>query len=262
MAVVLTTDPAVRCGACALRTQRQFRRLDSSELAARQALKRGHRIVPAGTLIVHHGERSRFVYTLYSGWALRYRESPRCMRQILEVMLPGDIIGLPSAFDNASCMVQALTSVSLCVLDAELLLGSIESNGRFALDLFRARMDDERRTDGRLVMLGQMNGEERVGYLLIETYYRLHQRAMADGGACAFPLRRSDIADAVGLSRVHVMRALRKLRSLGLVRLDGTDLFIADLKKLAAHVGFDPSQGRGRGCSSEPARVTMFVACR
>jgi DNA-binding GntR family transcriptional regulator len=61
---------------------------------------------------------------------------------------------------------------------------------------------------------------------------------MTNGVACPFPLRRTDIADAVGLSRVHVMRALRELRAQGLMDLRGRDLIIPSVARLAAYTGY------------------------
>jgi len=81
------------------------------------------------------------------------------------------------------------------------------------LGVLKTRLEEGRRTDKRLRLLGRMGAEERVGYVLIETYDRLRQRSMAGVASCPLPLRRTDIADAVGLSRVHVMRVMRELRS-------------------------------------------------
>jgi CRP-like cAMP-binding protein len=89
-------------------------------------------------------------------------------------------------------------------------------------------------------MLGRMSAVERVGYFLVEIYDRLLQRGMAGATSCPLPLRRTDVADAVGLSRIHVMRALRELRSQNLVDIKGRDMIIPDASRLAAHTGYIP----------------------
>ena len=136
--------------------------------------------------------------------------------------------------------VQALTAASFRALDGRQFVALFNSNPKFALSILKTRLDDGRRADKRLTMLGRMSAVERVGYFLVETYDRLLQRGMAGATSCPLPLRRTDVADAVGLSRIHVMRALRELRSQNLVDIKGRDMIIPDASRLAAHTGYSP----------------------
>ena len=151
---------------------------------------------------------------VFEGWAARYHRHRNGSRQILDVALPGDTIALAAVLLGASAhSIQALTPAKFCTLDGRQFVARFESNSRFALGVLKTRLEEGRRTDKRLRLLGRMGAEERVGYVLIETYDRLRQRSMAGVASCPLPLRRTDIADAVGLSRVHVMRVMRELRS-------------------------------------------------
>lgn len=231
----------VRCADCMLRRKRLFRPFSPSELVAVAAMKQQHLVVAAGTDIVRSGERVRICYTLFDGWAARSHELKSGARQILDVVLPGEAIALDSVLLGAGThSVHALTTAALCVLDGKQVVALLENSPIFAADLLRTQLENERRTDARLTMLGRLNGEERVGYFLVETFERLRRRGMADETRCAFPLRRADIADAVGLSKVHAMRALRALRAHGLADVSGGSLTIANPAQLAAHVGFVP----------------------
>jgi CRP-like cAMP-binding protein len=131
-----------------------------------------------------------------------------------------------------------MTPASLCVLDGRKLATLFRTSPSFAIGILRNGLQDAKRADARLAMLGRMSAEERVGYFIVEIYDRLGQRGMTNGVACPFPLRRTDIADAVGLSRVHVMRALRELRAQGLMDLRGRDLIIPSVARLAAYTGY------------------------
>jgi len=239
---------AIRCRDCALRRKPLFREMSQHEVASVEAIKETHVFVPAGADVLRKGERSRHVYTMYEGWALRYHELNSGARQVLDVMLPGDAIGLASVLLSADTHpVRTLTPASLCVLDGAKILDLFETCSGLALSVLRSRLEDERRVDARLIMLGRMNAEERVSYLFLETYHRLRQRGMAQKGICPFLLRRSDTADAVGLSKVHLMRALRELREQQLAVIRGRELIIPDVPKLAARVGFTAQTSeRGR----------------
>lgn len=231
----------VRCIDCTLRRRRLFRPLSGNELAAVQAMKQQHLTVSAGTDVVRSGEPVRICYTLFDGWAARYHQLKSGARQILDVVLPGDAIALDSVLLGAGThSVHALTLASFCALDGRQLVALLESKPAFAADVLRTQLENERRADARLTMLGRLSGEERVGYFLVETFERLRRRGLTDGTRSAFPMRRTDIADAVGLSKVHAMRALRALRADGLADIGGGHLTIADPAQLAAHVGFVP----------------------
>ncbi|HET6234712.1 MAG TPA: Crp/Fnr family transcriptional regulator [Acetobacteraceae bacterium] len=231
--------PATRCRDCELRQLHLFRPMSRRELGRIEAMKRSHLSVPAGTDIVRAGQRGRTVYTMFDGWAARYHRLPAGSRQILDVLLPGDTIALGSVMLGTSAhSVQAMTPASLCVLDGRKLATLFRTSPSFAIGILRNGLQDAKRADARLAMLGRMSAEERVGYFIVEIYDRLGQRGMTNGVACPFPLRRTDIADAVGLSRVHVMRALRELRAQGLMDLRGRDLIIPSVARLAAYTGY------------------------
>jgi CRP-like cAMP-binding protein len=195
--------------------------------------------VPAGADIVIEGERNRGVYVMCDGWAVRYHRLRPGTRQILDVILPGDTIAVAAVVFGASkYSVQALTAASVCLMNGRQIVSLLKTDPGFAFGVLRTRLEQEQRIDARLTMLGRMTAEERVGYFVMETYDRLRRRGMADGARCPFPLRRTDLADAVGLSKVHAMRALRELRSQSLMEIVGRDLIVPDVEKLAGHVGY------------------------
>jgi CRP-like cAMP-binding protein len=195
--------------------------------------------VAAGMDIVSLGERSRGVYIICDGWAVRYQRVRAGTRQILDVLLPGDAVALAAVLTGASrCSVLALTAATVCVLNGQQVTRLLKTDPDFAFSVLRARVDDERRVDARLTMLGRMTAEEKVGYFMVETYDRLRRRGMADVTGCPFPLRRPDLADAVGLSTVHVLRALRTLREKAMMEINGRHLVIPDVARLADHAGY------------------------
>ncbi len=189
--------------------------------------------------IVTLGDRGRGVHIVCDGWAVRYHRLRAGTRQILDVLLPGDSFALASVLTGASqCSVQALTPANVCVLNGRQIVSLLKNDPGFALAVLRAHVEEQRRIDARLTMLGRMSAEEKISYFLIETYDRLRQRGLADATSCPFPLRRADLADAVGLSKVHVLRGLRALRSQAMMEINGRHLVIPDVARLADFAGY------------------------
>lgn len=72
--------------------------------------------------------------------------------------------------------------------------------------------------------VGQRSAFERVAYLLVELFLRLECVGLTDGESCEFPLTQTDLADATGLTAVHVNRTLQELRRAGLIVLQNRTL--------------------------------------
>jgi CRP/FNR family transcriptional regulator len=163
--------------------------------------------------IVQKDEVGGPVYTLFEGWAIRYHRLPGGSRQILDILLPGDTVGLAAAvLGTVRHSVQAITTATLCVLQGRDFSELFAGHPGLAFNILRTRVEEEERMDVRLALLGRRTAEQRVAYLMLETFDRLRQRGMANGGStCPFPLLRRNLADASGLSRVHVARTLESL---------------------------------------------------
>jgi CRP-like cAMP-binding protein len=80
--------------------------------------------------------------------------------------------------------------------------------------------------------VGQRTAYERIAHLLCELYLRLRTVGLTDGTSCHFPLTQVDLADATGLTAVHVNRTLQELRRDGLIELQSKTLTIPDLNAL------------------------------
>ncbi len=195
-----------------------------------QLRKKMIRLRPNQTLI-REGETSNLAYTIHSGWAYRFHEIPKGRRQILRFLLPGDSISLPamtSPGGPAPHGVRAITNVALCVFDArdliELLLESEEQRARLGLELF----DQFNELDRRLTDIGQRSAIGRVACFLLDLEARLRARGLVSDGAFLLPIRQEHLADALGLTHVHVNRTLALLRRLGLIHFERGNMQIRD----------------------------------
>jgi CRP/FNR family transcriptional regulator len=232
----------VPCEQCPLRGKPLFRPFSAAELNFVSELKTDHIVVAPRVDIIQEDEVGGPAYTLFEGWAVRYHRLPQGSRQILDIVLPGDMIGLASALlGTVKHSVQALTPATLCVLSGRTVSDLFTQHPGFALSIMQTRVEEEQRADVRLSLLGRSNAEQRIGYLMLETFDRLRQRGMVDGGStCPFPLQRRDIADAAGMSRVHVARTLERLRERRLATIQDGVLVLLDRARLADLVRYVP----------------------
>ncbi|MEO7952782.1 MAG: cyclic nucleotide-binding domain-containing protein, partial [Polaromonas sp.] len=109
-----------RCSACRLRQTGVFTPVTARELAFIEGFRSGTSVVPAGSTLIREQNPRGKLFTLYSGWAFRYKTLSDGRRQILNYLLPGDLIGLQQEFaDGAMHGIEAVTEVSLCEFPRE-----------------------------------------------------------------------------------------------------------------------------------------------
>ena len=231
---------AVPCSACWLRPRAFFRPLGDAEARFIEQMKSAQITVAPRAQVIEAGEVGGSLYTLYDGWAIRYRmlgETKR--RQILDVVLPGDFVGLEAhVLGLTEHSVQALTSASLCVLRGRRLSELFELHPDWGLSLLRSMVEDQRRADVWRSILGRLDAAERMAYLFLEIFDRLEQRGMAGEQSCRFPLSGQHLADMLGLSRAHVSRVLADFAQRRLARIESGSLRIEERDALAELAGY------------------------
>lgn len=233
----------VPCADCRLRQKPFFRAFTGAELYSVSRLKSSHLSVSAKTDIVEADEVGGALFTLYEGWAFRYRLLPGGGRQIFDLLLPGDLIGLASSLSGTTWhSVQTLTPASLCVLDGYPLADFLARHPELALSLLRWRLEEEQRADQLAALLGRRKPLQRLGHLMLETFDRLQQRELANGTMCPFPLQRRHLADFAGLSMIHLNRTLTQLREEKLAIAEDRTLVIFDRKRLAELSNYQPGR--------------------
>jgi CRP-like cAMP-binding protein len=207
----------VTCFECALRACGLFKPVSRDELASINEMKRDHLTRPAGGEIIVTGHDSAELYTLYSGWAFRFKTLPDGRRQILNFLLPGDLLGLQAAmFDSAQHGIEALTKVELCLLPRRKVWDLFGTMPALAFDVTWLGAREESYVDENLLSVGRRNAAERIAALIIALYKRADALALVTDQTFAFPLSQQHIADALGLSLVHTNKTLARLRRMGM----------------------------------------------
>ena len=223
----------VSCFECALRRSGAFKPVSDMELAFINEMKSDHLVCPPGAEIIAAGQEQVELYTLYSGWAFRFKMLPDGRRQILNIHLPGDLIGLQGAmFEAPSYGVEALTEVQICVLPRRKVWPLFRNMPELSFDVTWLGAREESHVDEGLTSVGRRNAVERIAALIILLYKRLDGLGMVINSAMPFPLTQQHIADMLGLSLVHTNKSLAKLRRLGMFLLTNGMLLLSNPRAL------------------------------
>ena len=216
--------------------------LSDDEIAVVETFKSGHRELSAGADLYAQDEVCDELYTLLDGWVYLYQMLEDGRRQILDFALPGAFLGFqPELSAPAAHSAHCLTDISVCVFPRGTLLELFRAHPELALRMAWITARDGALAREHLTNVGRRSARERVAHLLLELFYRVRRgSAPAGENAVELPLTQEHIADALGLTTVHVNRTLRALREAGLMAMRGGMLRILDPGALAELAGFDP----------------------
>ncbi|MDM0122528.1 Crp/Fnr family transcriptional regulator [Variovorax arabinosiphilus] len=218
-----------------MRGNAAFLPISTEELKAIEAFRIGTRRVEAGGTVIEEHSRSPHLYTLYTGWAFRYKSLSDGRRQILSFLLPGDFIGLQDEFaEGQTHGVEAASDATFCVFERDRLWDLFHAQPKLGYDITWLAAREEKMIDDNLVTTGRRNAGERVAMLLMHLYRRAERVGMVRDGWVPFPFNQQHIADALGLSLVHTNKTLRRLQRMGLHKIDGGWLRILEPHALEA----------------------------
>lgn len=175
-----------------------------------------------------------------SGWAFSYKILPSGARQIVDFQIPGDFLGLRSLlFRTADHNVEPVTPVQASAVKQRDLLAAFSETPRLATAVLWAASRDEAMVVEHLVDIGRRTASERMAHFLLELGARLRLIGMADRRGYLCPLSQYLLADALGLSAVHVNRVLRELREDGLLTFQKGRVIFDDYDGLVDFCAFD-----------------------
>jgi len=200
------------------------------------------------------------LHLIVEGFACRCKLLPDGRRQILGLLLPGDLCDLRVlVLGRLDHSIGALSAVRASVVSPTTLAAAMDHHPRLARALWWLTAVEESITHEWLVNVGYRTAWERVAHLLCEVYWRLEAVGLAHDNQCRFPLTQTELGDAVALSAVHINRTLMGLRRAGLVRLHGGRLELLDRQALQVAGGFDPSylHLQGRAPTAMPEEESM-----
>jgi CRP-like cAMP-binding protein len=178
-------------------------------------------------------------YILQSGWACSFKLLPDGGRQIIAFPLPGDCVGLRSVLLRTSDhSFSALTDIVASSVEASRMMEIFNEHPRLGAAILWAASRDEAMVVEHLVSIGRRTAIERTAYFFLELSERLRLVGLATNKEFACPLNQYVLADALGLSAIHVNRVLRQLRERKLMTFKDRKVTILDMGRLKALAGF------------------------
>lgn len=176
------------------------------------------RPVAADRDLVREGERATDCLLLLDGFACRHKLSEDGTRQIVGFHIPGDFVDLTSLLlGKMDHSVAAVTPVRVAAIAHATLLGWTRSHPDLAHLLWRDTLIEAAIFREWVVNVGRRSAHQRTAHLLCELVARMRTLGLAREDACELPISQVKLADALGLSPVHVDRMIQELRGEGLI---------------------------------------------
>ena len=191
--------------------------------------------------VVRTGDHPTRCCLVIRGFAAVYKLSGDGQRQISAFKIPGDVPDLHSLhLRELDSSIATLTPCRIGFLRHEDLIDLCGRHARVAHALWRNTLIDAAILREWLGNIGQRPAYPRIAHLLCEILVRMGAMGLADGDECDFPITQTELADATGMSPVHVNRTLQELRSLGLIQLRDNRLAVLDRAQLMRAADFNP----------------------
>lgn len=173
------------------------------------------------------------LYRLRSGWACQFRKLTDGRKAIIDIYLPGDVIGLDAVLNTRPTEnVAALTSITLDTMIAEDGLYGLIKHRHTALYVAWLLGQRQRRADRLLTTISSLDARGRLAVMFFDFYHRLRTQKLITSAMYNLPLTQSQIGSYLGLTVVHVSRVLALLRSQQIVNFEKHCVNILDLVQL------------------------------
>ncbi|WP_244423123.1 Crp/Fnr family transcriptional regulator [Bradyrhizobium sp. ORS 375] len=229
-----------------IRRLRSGTELDDLDIAAIRALPVQLRSVAPETPIALENDHPKGCSLIVSGFAYRSKLTETGKRQILSFHIPGDIPDLQSLLlKTMDYDLVTISRATLGFITHADISHLIDSRSAVARALWRETMIDSAVFRAWILNLGVRSASARLAHLLAELRQRLAEVGLVDDNEYQFPLTQSALADALGLSTVHVNRVLQEFRSQRVLDIRKNLVTLFDVKKVVAAGGFDPAYLHG-----------------
>lgn len=218
--------------------------------------------LPSGADIVSDEGGAALFCLLKQGLAYRYIVGRRC-RQIIDVLLPGDFIGLSLSNGSRRCHpVRSLTQIEVAPLDQGAFATLIWRRPALAALLLQLQLDAEYRAELRMMVLGRQRPTARLCYAILDLRERLLERGAPAEEAFWFPMTYRLLGDLIGASRSQTAASLVELRERGWATIKGGRVAVHDLPRMIAACGYVPAD-RCDHASADwvPRRAAFGVSC-
>jgi len=195
--------------------------------------------VDDGETLVHAGDLLGTSTVLLEGIVGRVRDLTDGRRQIIELHVPGDFFDLHAfLLKKLEHNVEALTPIRIATMPHDRLKTITERWPHLSRLLWTSTLLDAAIQREKILSIGRRSAISRLAHLLCELHVRLKVVELTDGDSYKLDLTQAQLADAAGLTQVHVNRTLKELRDQGIVTVRGGCVSIGDWPRLTAIAEF------------------------
>ena len=226
---------------CLVEKFAQYQVLTGAEALFLSMLQSEEQQRPRGAEIITQGRASEHLYVLRWGWAHSYKILGNGQRQVLEFLLPGDFLGMREfAFNEALNYVTLASDSVVCPFPRKRIGEMFEHFPKLSGTLVEISTREQAILVERIVNIGCRSAYQRIAHQMLESLVRLRAVGLTRELVYDLPMSQTVLADALGLSTVHVNRTLRRLREDGLLRTFNGSVEILDLDRLIEAAEFEP----------------------
>lgn len=192
--------------------------------------------------LIREGEDPHVVNLVLEGWAIRHKVLEDGRRQIVAFLIPGDLCDLNVfILKQMDHSIGALTPLRVAQLPRTLFEKIYGDHPRITQALHWDSLVSAAIQREWTVNLGQRTAFERIAHLICEMVFRLRAVGLCHDFLCDFPVTQMDLADATGMTAVHVNRTIQELRAQGLISWKRRELRVPDLNALQRVGLFNPN---------------------
>ncbi|MCG8055317.1 MAG: Crp/Fnr family transcriptional regulator [Candidatus Thiodiazotropha endolucinida] len=236
-----------QCEVCPIRSMALFKRVPEDQLGQTQNHRSSQMTYEAKSHLYHEGETSAHVYTLFSGCVKLYKTLKNGKIQGLRFATPGDFLGFQGDLEGAMHHgAVALTDITVCAFPKDEVYRMICEHKDIASELIMKNAKMMAFCQEHLASTGAKSAVESIAFTLIEFNHRLKQlnktnKLSHDNDPIDLPITQEDLADAVGLTAIHVNRTLKQLKQDNLIACGKGKIQVLNEEKLKLLAHFDPN---------------------
>ena len=214
--------------------------LDDADRKALLSLPFKSTVYEPAKYLVREGSTTTESALIVTGFAFRHKLTADGDRQIVSVHIPGDFVDLEGSLLNvADHNVQTLTRCEIVTIPRKAIVALMDEHPRVGRAMWVDTLIDASIFREWVLNVGRRDARHRIAHLLCEFAKRLEVAGMGNTRGYQLPMTQEQLADATGLTPVHVNRSLKALEAEGLIVREKRFVGIPDWERLRDLSGFN-----------------------
>ena len=219
-----------KCEQCIIRQFNSLKALTNEELIRITGCKTS-KSIKKGEVIFEEGETLNGVYCVREGLCKLTKLSANGRDQIVKLVMKGDLLGQRSLIsdESANLSAVALNDMELCYIPKSEIIGDLQKNPSFSMDVLKDMANDLKVADNIIVNMAQKSVKKRLAETLLYILDNFGNNAI---GYLNVVLSREDYASIVGTATESAIRVLSQLKKEGLISTSGKQIKIENISGL------------------------------